>query len=91
MCHNITLVETLYPFSKPFTITLPNCHEISVIQAGTVRLVENILISEVLHDPKFHYNFFVNRETHLAIQWKCYFYSYFLHYIGIFNEEATGS
>lgn len=56
MCVDAKLFETLTSLSKPLQITLPIGFEITITRTGAIRLVDNLLISNALLVPTFHYN-----------------------------------
>jgi len=53
---HLHLFQSFIPVSRPCFITLPNGKNVQVQNIGTVALNTNIMLQDVLHVPKFHFN-----------------------------------
>lgn len=56
MTFNKSLFSNLSPMSKPIMVILPNSYKMKVTHSGSVYLLSNLLLHNVLYIPSFKFN-----------------------------------
>ena len=68
-CNNLKLFNDVRPFKG--SIMIPDGNKIEICHIGSVRLNTDIVLSNVLHAPSFHFNLFSVTKFCLAIPALC--------------------
>ncbi|KAK9673406.1 hypothetical protein RND81_12G165600 [Saponaria officinalis] len=56
MCSNLKLFSDIETVPKPYSISLPNGHVVTINSVGTVQLIPDIRLTNVLYVPCFKFN-----------------------------------
>jgi len=76
---------------KPIMVTLPNSHKVKVTHSGTVSLLSNLFLQNVLYIPSFRFNLISIHKLCKQLQKYVLFTPNACFMLGPFTEEASGA
>lgn len=91
MCYDTELLHTTYRLDKPVVVHLPDGSSKQVRIAGTVRLTNEIVLSDVLYVPGFTNNLFSVAQLIQDSGVRCIFYQTYCIFQRIQDDKALST